>query len=50
MDQTEGRMIVGKQSLNTSDETLRSSATISTIFMPMILIIVSLTVMFDFMN
>jgi hypothetical protein len=47
MDQTEDGMISGKQSLGTGDETLRSTATISTMFIPMVLIITGLTMVFN---
>jgi len=40
-------IISGKQSIATGDETLRSTATISMIFMPIVVIMTSLTVIFN---
>jgi hypothetical protein len=47
MAQIENERILGKQSIITGDETLRGTATISTIFMPIIVIITILTMIFN---
>jgi len=46
MDETENGMILSKQGFGTDDGTFRSTATISTIFMPIVVIITSLTMIF----
>ena len=43
----DNEMISGKQSIAADDETLRSTATISMIFMPIVVIITSLTMIFN---
>ncbi len=47
MAETENGMISGKQGIFADDKALRSTATISTIFMPIVVIITILTMIFN---
>jgi hypothetical protein len=47
MAETENGMISSKQNIGVNDETLQSTATISTIFIPIVVIMTSLTMIFN---